>query len=70
MQPYATRPRAVLPKEGEITITIKNPIADRIRKVHAIAQIGDPKGDRTSLEKYCVEIIENFITDKRKESQL
>lgn len=45
MQPYATRPRAVL-------------------------HIGDPEGDRTSLEKYCVEIIENFITDKRKESQL
>lgn len=70
MQPYATRPRAVLHKEGEIMITIKNPIADRIRKVHAIAQIGDPEGDRTSLEKYCVEIIENFIVDNRKGMQL
>lgn len=50
----------------DITILIKNPVADKIRRIHRTSQIGERNGDKTSLEKFCVEIIENFIADNRK----
>ena len=49
-----------------ITILIKNPVADKIRRIHRTSQVGERNGDKTSLEKFCVEIIENFIADNRK----
>lgn len=53
-----------------IIVTIKNPIADKIRSVHKVAQVGESAGDRTTIEKFCAEIIENFIVDNRKGMQL
>ena len=50
----------------DITILIKMPVADKIRRIHRAAQVGERLGDKTSLEKFCVEIIENFIADNRK----
>ena len=50
----------------DITILIKNPVADKIRRIHRVSQVGERNGDKTSLEKFCVEIIENFIVDNRK----
>lgn len=51
---------------ADITILIKNPVADKIRRIHRASQVGERNGDKTSLEKFCVEIIENFIADNRK----
>lgn len=50
----------------DITILIKMPVADKIRRIHRASQVGERLGDKTSLEKFCVEIIENFIADNRK----
>lgn len=49
-----------------IMVTIRNPMADKIRSAHQVAQVGESQGDRTTIEKFCVEIIENFIVDNRK----
>lgn len=54
----------------DITILIKMPVADKIRRIHRASQVGERLGDKTSLEKFCVEIIENFIVDNRKGMQL
>ena len=50
----------------DITILIKMPVADKIRRIHRVSQVGERLGDKTSLEKFCIEIIENFIADNRK----
>ena len=50
----------------DITILIKMPVADKIRRIHRASQVGERLGDKTSLEKFCVEIIESFIADNRK----
>lgn len=53
-------------KAGEpITLTIDGHIARRIRELHGQSSIGDQTGDRTSVEKWCVEIIESFLSDRR-----
>lgn len=49
-----------------IVVTIRNPMADKIRSAHRIARVGESRGDQTTIEKFCVEIIENFIVDNRK----
>lgn len=70
---FADRKRAIVTRRkangrsGEdITILIKMPVADKIRRIHRASQVGERLGDKTSLEKFCVEIIENFIADNRK----
>lgn len=50
----------------KITITIKDPIASKIRACHEASQVGTELGNRTRVEKFCIEIIENFISDNRK----
>lgn len=60
-----TRRKANARVGQDISIVITNPIADKIRRVHYISNVGDKKGDKTSLEKFCVEIIENFIVEHR-----
>lgn len=64
-------PRKANKRMGEpLIITIRTPMADKIRRVHQVARVGESRGDQTTLEKFCVEIIENFIVDNRKGMQL
>lgn len=49
-----------------ISLTIPNPLASRIRELHAISKVGDKIGDVTSIQRWCIEIIETFFVEKRK----
>lgn len=60
--------RATVSKAGEpINIIIGDPLAKKIRKLHKISSVGDETGNKTSLQRWCIEIIENFILFNRKE---
>ncbi len=57
-------------KDGStISITINDPLAGKIRKLHGISSVGEEQGNKTSIQKWCIEIIENFVVDKRKEAR-
>jgi hypothetical protein len=62
--PYVKRMKG---PEGEpIAITITGVYAGRLRAWHRISQVGvAPGAGRTSLEKFCLEIIEGYLADKR-----
>ena len=49
-----------------ITIVLTTPLADKIRQLHAVSQLGEVQGNKTSIQKWCIEIIENFVVDNRK----
>ena len=61
--PYVKRTPG--PKGEDITITIDGVSAYRLRALHKESQAGTFCGGRTSLERYCLEIIEGFLCDQR-----
>lgn len=65
-----TRTSYGTPGMDTIDIRINDPLATKIRELHAISSVGESVGDRTSIQKWCIEIIENFIVDNRKERLL
>lgn len=53
-------------KAGEpITLTIDGHIARRIRELHGQSSLGEEYGGRTSVQKWCIEIIAAFLADRR-----
>lgn len=50
---------------GPIRLTVPQRMADRLRAIHAESQLGCAYGGRTSLEQYCLHVIEWFLVDHR-----
>lgn len=61
-QPIMRRDRGG--KADPITVVIHGPLAQDIRRIHQISQIGEDLGNKTGI--WCLEIIENFVYEKRK----
>jgi len=48
-----------------ITLTIDGQTARRIRELHSTVNLGTEGEHQTSVKKYCLEIIEAFLSDRR-----
>lgn len=48
-----------------IHVVIDGHVARRIRELHRTVNIGAEGDNHTSVQKYCIEIIEAFLADRR-----
>lgn len=56
---------SLLVNNAPIALTLSGRIAQRIRQHHAESQIGTAFGGKTHVEKFVIEIIEAFLSERR-----